>query len=93
MSDRYSIAEARAGLPKLVRDAEAGKAVELTRRGEAVAVLVGRKDYERLTSKRTLFSDAYSAFVGKNDLRELEIDPGEVFGAVRDREGGREVPL
>ncbi|MDZ7669890.1 MAG: type II toxin-antitoxin system prevent-host-death family antitoxin [Gammaproteobacteria bacterium] len=38
MSDRHSIAEARSNLPRLVREAESGKAVELTRRGEAVAV-------------------------------------------------------
>ena len=39
MSRRHSIAEARNHLPELVRQAESGKPVELTRRGEPVAEL------------------------------------------------------
>jgi len=93
MSEKYSIAEARSNLAKLVRDAESGKTVELTRRGEPVAVVVGRKEYDRLTSKRGTFSKALAAFVSEVDLRKLAIDPGEVFGDVRERGGGREVAL
>ena len=33
MTDKHSIAEARRNLPRLVREAERGMAVELTRRG------------------------------------------------------------
>ena len=40
MTERHSIADARRHLPALVRNAENGKAVELTRRGEPVAKLV-----------------------------------------------------
>ena len=43
MARQHSIAEARSSLPSLVREAESGKAVELTRRGEPVAVLIGRR--------------------------------------------------
>jgi len=51
VAKQHSIAEARNNLPSLVRAAESGKAVELTRRGKPVAVLIGRRQYERLTLK------------------------------------------
>jgi prevent-host-death family protein len=90
---RHSIADARSNLPKLVRDAEAGKTVELTRRGEPVAVLIGRKHYERLTSELRSFSEVYATFVRDVGLRELAIDPDEIFSSVRDEATGREVSL
>jgi len=89
----HSIAEARNNLPKLIRDAESGKTVEFTRRGEPVAVLIGRKDYDRLTSGRRGFVEAYAAFIRDVDLRELAIDTDAVFGSLRDRTTGRKVSL
>jgi prevent-host-death family protein len=41
VTERHSIAEARRNFLSLVHDAENGKAVEITRRGEPVAVLIG----------------------------------------------------
>jgi prevent-host-death family protein len=93
MSDRHSISDARTNLPKLVREAERGKAVELTRRGEAVAVLVGRLQYERLIGRQRSFFDAYEGFKRDVDLAELAIDPDEVFVGTRDGTGGRDVHL
>lgn len=93
MPRRESIADARRELPTLVREAESGKAVELTRRGEPVAVLIGRRQYERLTSKLRRFSDAYDAFAEEFDLEHLGIDPEEVFAGARDETRGRNVEL
>lgn len=93
MSDKHSIAEARSNLPRLVRDAESGKAVELTRRGEAVAVLIGRRQYERLTGRYRSFSDAYEDFTQDVDLIELELDPDELFAGTRDDSRGRDIRL
>lgn len=93
MAVKYSIAQARENLPTLVREAEEGKSVELTRRGEPVAVLIGRKAYERLKARPAGFSEAYKSFLESVDLEALAIDPGEVFGSVRDRSEGREVDL
>jgi len=93
MPRRYSIAEARNNLAKLVREAETGKQVALTRRGRAVAVLVGRGDYERLVSGPRSFWEAYRVFRREVDLARLAIDPESVFGAVRDRSPGRDVTL
>lgn len=93
MGKRHSIAEARNNLPRLVREAESGKPIELTRRGESVAVLLGRKDYERLASRRRRFSEAWSEFSRKVDLSEVAIDPDEIFEDSRDSRPGRRVDL
>ena len=93
MSKKYSIAEARNSLPKIVREAEAGREVALTRRGKPVAVLVGRVDYERLVSGPMNFWDTYQVFRREVDLPALAIDPEAVFGGTRDRTKGRDVAL
>ena len=93
MADRHSIAEARRNLPSLVRDAESGKVVELTRRGEPVAVLVGHREFERLSAGRQSFANAYREFVSMVGLEGLALDPDELFGDLRDRTPGRDVRL
>jgi prevent-host-death family protein len=93
MAKRHSIAEARTNLPKLVREAESGKAVELTRRGERVAVLIGQREYERLTARPRRFSEAWSDFTREVNLEMLDIDPAEVFSGVRDTSPGRDSDL
>ena len=91
MSRRHSIAEARNNLPTLVREAESGKPVELTRRGESVAVLLGRKDYERLARRSRRFSEAWRDFSSTTDVAAAAIDPDEVFAETRDAGTGRKV--
>jgi len=93
VAKQHSIAEARSSLPSLVRAAESGKAVELTRRGEPVAVLIGRRQYERLIMKYRGFSEAYGDFTQEIDLEELAINPDELFAGARDDIHGREVDL
>src|SRR6058998_1074822 len=93
MAKRYSIAEARDNLAKIVREAEAGQEVALTRRGRAVAVLVGESDYARMVSGPRSFRKAYRAFRRDVDLARLGIDPEGVFGTVRVRSQGRNVVL
>ncbi len=58
-----------------------------------VAVLVGRREYDRHTSKQGNFSDAYAAFAREVDLGRLAIDPDEAFAGIRPRERGREGSL
>jgi antitoxin (DNA-binding transcriptional repressor) of toxin-antitoxin stability system len=70
-----------------------GKAVELTRHGEAVAVLIGRRQYERLTGRYRSFSDAYDDFTHEVDLIALELDPDELLDGTRDETHGRDVRL
>ena len=93
MTDKHSIAEARRNLPKLVRAVEHGMAVELTRRGKPVAVLVGCKRFERLASSRRSFLTAYQVFRNESDLTELALDPDKLFARQREKTPGRDVRL
>jgi prevent-host-death family protein len=92
MSRRYSIAEARHDLAALVHELEGRDFIELTRRGEPVAIMLSLREYRRLAAGRDRFGDAYRAFRGKVDLPGLGIEP-EVFEGVRDPSPGREAHL
>ena len=92
MSQRYSIAEARSRLPKIVDQAEAGADIELTRRGRPVAVLVSHREFERLRGKRLHFRDAYRKFLETHSLRDVGVDDDFATSA-RDRTTGRKVSL
>ena len=93
MTDQYSIAEARRNLPTLVRDAEAGKAVELTRRGAPVAILIGRRSYERLVAGPPGFASSFASFTRDVGLHELALDPDALFGGIRPAGPGRDPAL
>jgi len=93
MPKQRSIAEARSNLPQLVREAEGGDAIELTRRGESVAVLVGRKQYERLASGSRRFSEAWQEFTRHVDLKDLQLNPDQIFLGVREPSPGRDTGL
>ena len=93
MTDKHSIAEARRNLPRLVREAEKGMAVELTRRGKPVAVLIGWQRFERLASNRRGFVATYRDFTNESNLTELALDPDELFAGTREETPGRDVRL
>jgi prevent-host-death family protein len=92
MPRQYSIADARANLPDIVDQAEAGGEVELTRRGQPVAVVVSRRTFDRLRDRRGQFSDAYQRFLERFSLEEIGLDPGDL-SATRDTTSGRRVTL
>jgi prevent-host-death family protein len=92
MARSYSIAEARHNLAALVHELETKDHIELTRRGEPVAVLLSLRAYERLTAPKGNFWEAYEAFRRKHDLASLNIGP-EVFEVARDRTVGRPMSL
>ena len=92
MPRRYSIAEARSRLPSLIDEAESGIDVELTRRGRPVAVLVSRRELERLRGKRRHFSDAYRTFLERHSLEEIGVE-NDFAGLIRDKTTGRKVSL
>ncbi|MGH6952257.1 MAG: type II toxin-antitoxin system Phd/YefM family antitoxin [Vitreimonas sp.] len=92
MTKRYSIAEARAALPTLVDEVEAGNKIELTRRGKPVAVVVSRQLYERMMGDRPRFTEAYAAFRKRFDLNKVGTESDD-FKGLRDRGSGRDVDL
>lgn len=89
MFKRYSITKARDNLAAIVRDVERDSAIELTRRGEPVAVLLSIGEYRRLVAGKKSFWEAYSEFRDRVDPGRLEIEP-ETFEGLRDVSPGRE---
>lgn len=91
MAQKYSIAEARSRLPAIVDQVEAGREVELTRRGEPVAVVVSRREFDRLQGKHQHFRDAYQKFLDRFSLDEIGLE--DEFAAARDKAAGRKVSV
>jgi prevent-host-death family protein len=92
MPRRYSLAEARSQLPTIVDEAEAGRTIELTRRGKPVAVVVSHREFERLSGNRPSFNEAYRTFLQHHSLEEIGLD-ARFATIVRDRSEGRKVGL
>jgi prevent-host-death family protein len=90
MTKEYSVSEAKAKLPGLVREAERGARLRLTRRGKVVAVVLGAHDYARLERRAPGFTAALEAFKKKRGIQGIDIDPA-YFDGLRDRSSGREV--
>lgn len=87
MRKRYSISEAKDRLSRLVHAAARNGAVEITRRGRPVAMLVSMQEYERLHGRRVGFWQALEAFRrGAGGDMALGDD---VFLDLRDRSTGR----
>ena len=86
-----SIAEARNTLTRLIRKAEDGEPVHITRHGKPVAVLVSRDEYERLSSgePRKDFWQAVEDWRAQAGFDWPELTPEEVDGW-RDRRPPRE---
>ena len=91
-SKKYSISDARDHLPGIVKEAEAGFEIELTRRGRPVAVIISLQEYERLHADRPRFEDTYRTFLEQHPLTEEGLEEG-YFESLRDRRPGREVSL
>jgi len=92
MTKQIAIAEARANLPSILREVECGAAVELTRRGKPVAVLLSVHEYRRLTAPQGGFWEGLQEFRRNYDLEEMWRE-GDPFEGVRDRSPGRDVRL
>lgn len=92
MTRRYSIAAARASLSSLLDEVQAGHAVELTRRGKPVAVLISSQTYQRLRADPPDFAAAFRGFLERFRPEEVGIDR-EFFESLRAPDAGREVEL
>lgn len=92
MPKQYSIAEARNHFTTIVRDVEQESAIELTRRGKPVAVLLSIQEYKRLSGSQEGFWKAFTAFRNRVNLQDLDIKP-DIFTGLRDQSPGREIAL
>ena len=57
MKYTYNISTAQAQLPRLVRQAESGKPISITKRDEPVAYLVSRAHFEAIVETLEIMSD------------------------------------
>lgn len=88
MATSYSIAEARDQFAALVRDAEeSNRPVQVTRRGQPVAVILSAEEYARLLANQPErdFWAAYEKWRQKWQVSDLDMDPEEIWGDVRER--------
>lgn len=91
MEKSYSIAEARDNLAAIIHDVEETSAIQFTRRGRPVAVLVSVDEYRRLRGGHKDYWEAYKEFRESVDLESLGMGT-EVFEGLRDPSPGREAP-
>ena len=89
---KVSVAEARQNFARLIKRAEQGRAIEITRRGESVAVLLSASEYLTLTGDRPSFVEATRRVRERLDVASLGIGDEE-FEGLRDESPGREVAL
>lgn len=92
-ASELSIAEARREFSSLVREAENGRAVRITRRGEPGAQLIGHREFERLVWGRCEFVAADEEFSKSHDLEDLHLNADEVFRDSRTGSAGSDVSL
>jgi prevent-host-death family protein len=92
MAKSYTVANARAKFAEIVNEVEAGREVELTRRGKKVAVVLSAARYARLRGERAAFMTAYDTFRRGVDLEEVGVE-ADWAGTLRDRDVGRRVKL
>lgn len=89
---RYSIARAREQLPGIVRAVERGGSVEITRRGEPVAVVMSLESRNRLLARRKTFAEAYDELLERLGERPTAAT-ARYFEQLRDTDNGRKVDL
>ena len=91
-SSKVSVAEARQHFARLIKRAQQGKAIEITRRGEPVAVLVSAAEYSAITGDRPSFIDATAQIRERLDVDSLNIGDSD-FEGLREESPGRDVSL
>lgn len=91
-SSKVSVAEARQHFAGLIKRAQQGRAIEITRRGEPVAVLVSAAEYSAITGDRPSFVDATKQVRERLRIDSLNIGDSD-FEGLREESAGRDVPL
>jgi len=91
-STKVSVAEARQHFARLIKRAQQGKAIEITRRGEPVAVLVSAAEYSAITGNRPSFTDTTRQLRKRLGVDGLDIGDSD-FEALREESPGRDVSL
>jgi prevent-host-death family protein len=92
MQEQYSISIAKNNLPKIIHSVEDGSAVQLTRHGKPVAVLVSFVQYQGLVKQKKDFWTALTYFK-KSSRKEEPLIEDRDFNGLRDENQGRDVDM
>jgi cellobiose PTS system EIIB component len=90
---QYSIEQVQTQLNEIIQAVEDGEAIEITRQGAQVAILLSPDEYNYSKKERSGFGVALEKFRKELVAEGIDLDPDEVFKDVRDRSPGREVNL
>lgn len=88
----YSIAEAKNSLSRIVHEAEEGETINLTRRGELVAVLLSAEEFQKIRKKQSSPASALESFLGNESHKKVDVDPS-IFEGLRVKTSGRDIQL
>jgi prevent-host-death family protein len=91
-STKVSVAEARQHFARLIKRAQQGKTIEITRRGEPVAVLLSASEYSAMTGERPSFLEATRQVRERLGVEGLAIGDAD-FENLRDPSPSRDVSL
>lgn len=92
MAKSFSVAEARENFARLIQTAERGRVVEITRRGQPVAVVLSAAQYLALVGEGPSFKAAIDELRERLGVDQLGIDDAD-FAGLRGASAGREVSL
>lgn len=85
---QHSVAETKNRLPALLHEVELGSAVEITRRGKTVAVLLSVAEYQRLLYRKPDLWEKIRQFRATHHLEDQELHLA--FEGLRDAAPGRD---
>jgi cellobiose PTS system EIIB component len=87
---QYSIEQVQTQLNEIIQAVEDGEAIEITRQGTQVAILLSPDEYNYSKKEKSGFGAALEKFRAELVAEGIDLDPDEVFKDVRDRSPGRE---
>ena len=89
----YSIADAKAHLPRIVHEVEKSGRIHLTRYGKPVAVILSEAEYSTLKQgKKTTAKEALQTFLANDEFKDVDVDT-HIFDQDRAKQQGREIQL
>ncbi len=92
MTQSFSVAEARAQFPTLLRAVEDGQTIRITRRGRPIAVLVSEEVLARAGARTPTLAEADARWRAEASPQDRDFG-ADITVALRDRGPGRLVDL
>ncbi len=92
MIKKIPVVEAQNEFMSIIHDVENGPAVQLTRHGKPIAVLISARDYESLSNRGDKFKISLKVFRDRMKKDAIEITDAD-FEGLRDQSAGKEIEL